>query len=119
MQTDTSYTNRYADTLIQHIPFNFIRSGFYYYNNGISVNNRNNAGYYWELQAASATEVKNLGLRYDYITIGYNPNINRKGTGFTVRCLVPLEFSWFTGNSLPTMVLKAIRTYWLRCMEDK
>ena len=28
-------------------------------------------------------------------------------------------FCVFPGNSLPTMVLKAIRTYWLGCMEGK
>ena len=97
------------DYYLQIKPTNLIRGGLYNYGSG-GITNDKYSGFYWE--SRSYTIIYAWSLYFSYGGLN-SQNGNNKGMGFSLRCLVPLA----GGNSLPTMVLKAIRTYWLECME--
>ena len=60
------------------------RSGNYNYANG-GINNQRSNGNFWEGQANSTTNARNLNFN----STNLNPqNTNNKGNGFSVRCLV-------------------------------
>ena len=98
-----------GDSQIQAKPTNFIRNGNYSYSTG-NTDFKEDRGLYWHSAIYSSSYGVNLIFYPSYMLI---QNAGYKGYGFSLRCLV----RWFfAGNSLPTMVLKAIRTYWLRYM---
>ena len=109
--TETGYygfLDAYIDAVLHNSAISLIRSGRYYYETAI-LDGRRNAGYYWDSEAYS----ENYARYTLFNTSTLYPQRNFfKSSGYSIRCLVSLVF----GNSLPTMVLKAIRTYWLGCM---
>ena len=76
-----------SDSVIQFSSISFIRSGYYSYSSGgISVRDSN--GYLWELEAVLTIAARILYFNSTYL---YPQNTTYKGSGFPLRCLVPLE----------------------------
>ena len=80
MGWDGSHMN--AITLIA--PFNLTRSGLYYYAYGV-IRYQGTNGYFWDGQAYSETNARNLAF---YSILLYPQVTNGKGYGFSIRCLV-------------------------------
>ena len=104
----TSWNGYKLDTQINKNPLSLIRNGYYIYSSG-EIYDRTGQGLYLQSKAISAD---NIGvLHFTPGRLG-TQNGFYKGNGYSIRCLV----ASFPANSLPTVVLKAIRTYWLGYM---
>ena len=110
MRTDSSWAGYLLDTQIQRNPSAFARSGNYKYSTGETLS-YGGSGYLWYKYVSSDNNANYLDFGSTFLV---PRDAHRKGHGMSLRCLVRQGLG--TGNSLPTMVLKAIRTYWLRCM---
>ena len=74
---------RNADTAVLSFPLSFIRSGYYYWNNG-GLHLRTYRGYFWSSYASSVTSSRFL---FFYGGVLYPQYVGNKGYGFAVRCV--------------------------------